>query len=137
MQSDIEKISTEKQDLLNRTRNIILKYGWNSTSYQILNPGITRWFSKQNESLIGFISTKGVWVVAGAPVCAAESLREVSKEFEEKGKNEKKYVCYVAAELRLESIYKDSPNHSKVLLGAQPVWQPKNWARITAKNKSL
>jgi hypothetical protein len=30
---------------LDRTRRIILKHGWNTTSYQILNPGIRRWFS--------------------------------------------------------------------------------------------
>lgn len=137
MQSDIEKISIEKQDLLDRVRKIILKHGWNSTSYQILNPGITRWFSKKNEALIGFISTHGVWIVAGAPVCSRESLEEVATEFEKEAQDDNKYVCYVAAELRLESIYKNSCTHSKVLLGAQPVWQPKNWESIVSQNKSL
>ena len=137
MHTNIEKISPEKRQLLNQARNIILKYGWNTTSYQILNPGISRWFSSVNESLIGFISTHGVWVVAGAPVCNSDYLAETALEFEKLAKAQNKYVCYVAAEYRLEKIYKHSADHAKVLLGAQPVWQPKNWTGIIAGNKSL
>ena len=51
------------------------------------------------------------------------------------GNNER--VCYFCAEARLESIYSESENHSKFLLGAQPVWQPKNWAEIIKTHKSL
>lgn len=137
MQSAIEQTKTKNPALLVRARELILRYGWNSTSYQILNPGIARWFSAKNEALIGFIGANRVRVVAGAPVCAQEVLTEVTAEFEREAKQEKQSVCYLAAEMRLESIYKDSSTHSKVLLGAQPVWQPNNWANIVAKHKSL
>lgn len=122
---------------IERTRRIVLRYGWNTTSYQILNPGIRRWFSAANDSVVGFIAAAGVRVVAGAPVCARERLEMVVSEFEGDAEQNNQSVCYFAAEARLESVLKNSQTHAKILLGAQPVWEPRNWAAIVAKHKSL
>lgn len=120
-----------------RTREIILNYGWNSTSYQIINPGIGRWFSRLNDSVVGFSSCNKRRIVAGAPVCLKERLPEVAAEFEKDSAQNGERVCYFCAEARLESVYADSSDHAKVLLGAQPVWKPSNWAEIISKHKSL
>lgn len=120
-----------------RARRLILKYGWNSTSYQIINPGIRHWFSQVNEAVVGFIECGGVRVVAGAPVCAADKLTETAAEFERDAADNGARVCYFCAESRLESLYADSPNHAKMLLGAQPVWRPQSWANIVVRHKSL
>ena len=120
-----------------RARRIILAHGWNSTSYQIINPGIEHWFARKYEAVVGFVACRGVRVVAGAPVCANESLSEVAAEFENDAAQTGERVCYFCAEARLESIYSDSLSHSKILLGAQPIWQPKNWAEIVRRHKSL
>ena len=122
---------------LERTRELILTHGWNTTSYQILNPGIRRWFSAANDAVVGFVTAVGVRVVAGAPVCARERLENIVAEFEADTAQKNERVCYFAAEARLESVCKDSPDYSKILLGAQPVWQPRNWAAIVATHKSL
>jgi phosphatidylglycerol lysyltransferase len=123
--------------LLKRARELVLKYGWNSTSYQVINPGIRHWFSQKNDAVVGFVSSRRVRVAAGAPICAEERLREVAAEFETDAARAKEKVCYFCAEARLESIYLNSAAHAKMLLGAQPVWQPKDWAKIVAKHKSL
>ncbi len=129
---------TSKEILpLERTRRIILKYGWNTTSYQILNPGIRRWFSAANDAVVGFVAAVGVRVVAGAPVCAREQLPKVVGDFEDDAAQSNETVCYFAAEARLESVLKNSRTHAKILLGAQPVWQPRNWAEIVSAHKSL
>jgi phosphatidylglycerol lysyltransferase len=120
-----------------RVREIVLAYGWNSTSYQIINPGINHWYSRANDAVVGFVACHGVRVVAGAPICAEQRLEEVSKEFEHEAAQNGESVCYFCAEARLEAVYKNSPDHSKILLGAQPVWQPKNWANLIANHKSL
>lgn len=120
-----------------RVRDIILTYGWNSTSYQIINPGISYWFSEGGDAVVGFVSCAGVRVVAGAPVCAESRLAEVAAEFEMDAAHLNERVCYLAAESRLEAIYKNLPKYTEVLLGAQPVWQPSEWNSIIAENKSL
>jgi phosphatidylglycerol lysyltransferase len=137
MPSEIAKNEARDPAALARARELILSYGWNSTSYQILNPGIKRWFASRGDALIGYVAAAGVRVVAGAPVCAAERLRAVADEFEGEASARGEPVCYLAAEARLESIYQDSPAHARILLGAQPVWQPKNWAQIVRAHKSL
>ena len=119
------------------TRQLVLTYGWNSTSYQIVNPGIHHWFSAQRDSVVGFVTANSVRVVVGAPVCDKERLPEIIAEFESDAARMNERVCYVCAEARLESIITGSKNHAKVLLGAQPVWNPHYWDEMLKKNKSL
>ncbi len=133
----LSDVTRQESSSLARTRQLVLAHGWNSTSYQIINPGIEHWFAKTNEAVVGFVSCRGVRVVAGAPVCAGKNLKEVAFEFERDAAKVGERVCYFCAEARLESVYADSPQHAKVLLGAQPVWQPHNWVNLVAKHKSL
>lgn len=127
----------ESSSLLKKVRDIILTYGWNSTSYQIINPGISYWFSAEGDAVVGFVTCAGVRVVAGAPVCAESRLSEVATKFERDAARMNERVCYLAAESRLEAIYKNQPKYTEVLLGAQPVWEPSEWKGIIAENKSL
>lgn len=120
-----------------QARDLVLAHGWNSTSYQILNPGISRWFSSGNNAVAGFTKANRVRVVVGAPVCAVAELRQVANEFEGEASQNRERVCYFAAEARLESVYSESPGHSKFLLGAQPVWDPADWAPIVGNHRSL
>lgn len=120
-----------------RAREIVLAHGWNSTSYQILNPGIERWFGADKQAVIGYISSAGVRVVAGAPVCERSELRGIAREFESDAAADGERVCYFAAETRLESVYTGSGAHARVLLGAQPVWDPADWSGIIETHASL
>ncbi|MGE5727799.1 MAG: hypothetical protein ACM34L_04290, partial [Gemmatimonas sp.] len=63
---------------LHRARELVLEHGWNATAYQILNPGIAHWFCAGGDAVIGYVRRNGVRVVAGAPVCAPERLRDVA-----------------------------------------------------------
>ena len=115
-----------------------MRYGWNSTAYQIINPGIAHWFAAANDAIVGFVSAGGMRVVVGAPVCAENRLREVVREFERDAADAGKRVCYVCAEGRMESFCDaNAATHTKILLGAQPIWTPDNWAAIVARHKSL
>jgi phosphatidylglycerol lysyltransferase len=120
-----------------RARELVLEHGWNSTSFQIVNPGIKRWFSRSGDAVIGYVTSNGVRVVAGAPVCDKERLADVAAKFEDAARRKHEHVCYFAAETRLESLLSASPNHSKVLLGAQPTWHPAFWQENIARHKSL
>jgi len=122
---------------LQRARDLVMQHGWNATAYQIINPGMTLWFSAAGDAVIGFVPYRRVRVVAGAPVCSRERLREVAAEFEDEAARAGFRVCYFGAEARVEALHKDSPRHSLVLLGAQPTWHPRDWPKTLANHASL
>jgi len=120
-----------------RARAIVLRYGWNATSYQILNPGIALWFSDGGDAVVGYARAGGVRVVAGAPVCPGERLAAVAAEFEHDAARAGDRTCYFGAEARLERVYGADPESAFVVLGAQPVWDPARWPEGVARHASL
>src|SRR5680860_1325841 len=96
---------------LARVRSLILEYGWNSTCYQILNPGIAHWISEDGDAVVGYVERGRVRVVAGAPVCAPERLEEIADAFERATAAEGASVCYFGAEARLELLRRRSSSH--------------------------
>lgn len=122
---------------MQQVREIVLRHGWNATAYQIINPGIRHWFSTEHDAAVGFVEHGSVRVVAGAPVCSEGALLSVIDEFERAAAREKKRVCYFGAETRLETICRNRPVHSSVLLGAQPAWRPEAWQRMLGSHPSL
>lgn len=120
-----------------RARELVMRYGWNTTCFQIVNPGIEYWFGPDGDSVVGFVSSKKVRVVAGAPVSEEKKLYQVSQLFEEESAALGCSVCYFGAEGRLDKLYHHSATHSSVLLGAQPVWKPADWPSVVAAHSSL
>jgi phosphatidylglycerol lysyltransferase len=120
-----------------RARALVLRFGWNATAYQILNPGIELWFSSAGDGVVGFVRHGGVVVVGGAPVCDADRLDAVAAEFVAEAHARGKRVCYFGAGARLDDRYVNDAAWSRVLLGAQPVWDPHDWSTVIAKRKSL
>jgi phosphatidylglycerol lysyltransferase len=114
-----------------------MSYGWNATSCQILNPGIDHWFSSTNKAVVGYTRRNGLLAVAGAPVCAPELLADACAEFEAYAHGIGCRVCYVCAEDRLRNLLAASPPHAEVVLGAQPVWDPRTWTGLVQKQASL
>lgn len=127
---------TQKPEYL-RARQLVLKHGWNTTCFQIVNPGIEYWFGDDGESVVGYVTSGKSRVVAGAPVCGEASLPAVVEAFERDARAAGLGVCYFGAEARLESVLHGSKGHARVLLGAQPVWHPSKWPAIMAGRASL
>lgn len=125
------------RDNFGRARDLVIKYGWNSTCFQIVNPGMEYWFGPDGESVVGYVSSGEVRVVAGAPVCSFKDLKNITAQFEADTAEHNKTVCYFGAEGRLESLFRNSTDHSFVLLGAQPVWHPAHWAGLVSRHSSL
>jgi lysylphosphatidylglycerol synthetase-like protein (DUF2156 family) len=125
------------EDEIRRARALILEYGWNATAYQILNPGIALWFSAGGDGVVGFVRHRSTLVVGGAPVCALDRLGDVAAEFVAHARRNGHRVCYFGAGDRLESLYANDAAWSRVLLGAQPVWDPREWSSAIARRSSL
>ncbi len=128
---------TEPDGDLARARELVLRHGWNATAYQILNPGISLWFGRDGDAVAGYATWGRVRVVAGAPICAPERLLEVAAEFEADARGAGNGVCYFGAGSRLEVSLGDAPGYARILLGAQPSWDPATWSGILAGRPSL
>lgn len=120
-----------------RARELILAHGWNATAYQILNPGIEHWFSRDGQAVIGYVTQARTRVVAGAPVCRAGGLAAVVAEFGAASAAMGLHVCYFGAGSRLEELLMPTGRWSSASLGAQPSWDPKSWPAIVASRASL
>lgn len=120
-----------------RARELVLQHGWNTTSYQILNPGFSYWFDPTGDAVAGVVPAGRVWVVGGAPVCAAHRLTEVSRQLEHDAHRVGARVCYVAAQRRLEEARGDDADVATLRLGAEPFWDPRRWPEILAGHASL
>jgi phosphatidylglycerol lysyltransferase len=122
---------------LAQARALILQHGWNSTVYQLLNPGIRLWFSRAGDAVVGYSAQRRRWLVVGAPVCAETRLPAVAREFEADAARGGARTLYFASEARLEAVYRGAPTHTRILLGAQPVWNPQTWAQTFEAQASL
>ncbi len=120
-----------------QARDLVMQHGWNATAYQIVNPGIDLWFSSGGDAVVGYVKRASIRVVAGAPVSSLERLPAVVEEFETAAADRNEGVCYFGAEGRLEAVARASPQHSTVLLGAQPAWIPATWSQKVEAHSSL
>jgi phosphatidylglycerol lysyltransferase len=120
-----------------RARQLVMAHGWNSTAYQILNPGMLHWFNAAGTAVIGYQRRGHYLLAAGAPVCPANLLPAVAGEFETFAREQRCRVCYVCAGDRLREAFEGSPEYSVVALGAQPVWRPGEWNEMILSHASL
>lgn len=120
-----------------RARELVLCYGWNATSYQLVNKGISHWFSWQKDAVVGFVRKNGVRVVAGAPVCHEARLPDVIAEWERDATSHGERVCYFGAAGRLHELLSAKRGYAIVTLGAQPVWNPQAWPDMMRDHASL
>jgi phosphatidylglycerol lysyltransferase len=118
-------------------RELVTSYGWNATSCQILNPGIEHWFSSTAPAVVGYTQRGKTLNVAGAPVCARQDLADACADFELYASRRDKRVCYVCAEGRMHDLLVGSRNHSIIVMGAQPVWDPSSWVELVKGHASL
>jgi phosphatidylglycerol lysyltransferase len=120
-----------------QARELVLRHGWNAMAYQILNPGIRYWFSRDGEAVVGYVCAGGYRVVAGAPVCPPERLAEAAAGFAADTRRAGRRLCYFGAEDRMIGVLAAQGPVSALLLGAQPVWNPRHWHAILRGKASL
>jgi phosphatidylglycerol lysyltransferase len=122
---------------LQRARDLVLRWGWNAMAYQILNPGMRLWFSRDGEGVAGYVCANRYRVVAGAPVCPPGRLPEIASEFAADTHRARHRLCYFGAQDRMLDLPAAEGPGSALLLGAQPVWNPGRWHALLAGKASL
>jgi phosphatidylglycerol lysyltransferase len=132
---------------LAHVRDLVLAHGWNSTAYQILNPGIEHWLPPAGDAVVGFVRQRRRWIAAGAPVCAESDLSATAAAFEAAagagdgrdargGDRAAARVCYFCVADRLRRALEPG-GHAAVAIGAEPVWDPRGWADRVGRRSSL
>lgn len=106
-------------------------------AYQILNPGMRYWFAPDYTGVVGYVVVSGYHVVAGAPICSPEQSARVAAAFEHDTRLLGRRVCYFGAQDRLAGMLGQRGPIARVLLGAQPVWEPGAWGGIVDTKASL
>ena len=129
-----DSISTAERE---RARSLVLRLGWNATAYQILNPGMRRWYAAAGDAVAGYVVHGRRWIVAGAPVCTPERLPDVAAELDHDCAAAGARTIYFGAGTRLEQVLSARGHHRPLLIGAQPVWDAGSWPSISRAKASL
>ena len=116
---------------------IVRKWGWNVTAYQILNPGFELWINSDLDAAIGYIERHRIRVVGGAPVCADAQLQRVVAAFEDDAARAGCGVVYFCAEQRLAELAASDVSRITFPVGAQPMWAPADLLSEFAHHASL
>ncbi len=86
---------------------------------------------------MGYVDRGRVRVAAGNPVCAMADLSEVTAAFERASAESGRRVCYLGADEALARVCASSPRHARIVVGAQPIVDPRNWSHTIAGHASL
>ena len=122
---------------LDRVRRLVLAHGWNTTCFQLLNPGLTYWFPERGDAVVGYVRHGRWWVVAGAPVAPEGRWPEVVAELTAAARDAGARLAFFAAERRLEGLLEPGGGWARLRLGAQPVFDPQRWEVALAGHASL
>ncbi len=114
-----------------RVLDLLRKHGHNTTSFQILEPGLHYWFD--DDACVAYADTGGAWVVAGAPVAAREREVEVMTRFAEAARAAGKRVRFFG----LEDDVSTQSAFACLHVGEQPVWDPQEWGDALRRKRSL
>ncbi len=116
-----------------RVLQLLKRYGWNATSFQVLEPGFCYWFDEAHEACVAYVDTGGAWVVAGAPIAQPEHLSQVVAGFEAAARAAGRRVCFFATERR----FVEATLVEAIPIGEQPVWDPRRWEETVRSSRSL
>ncbi len=123
--------TSQTDDARKRVLDLLRVYGWNSTSFQVLEPGFLYWF--HDGGCVAYVDTGGAWVAAGAPITAKADLAAAAEHFVEAAREAGRRACFFAVERR----FADLAGLDSFLIGEQPVWDPESWSESLKASKSL
>jgi phosphatidylglycerol lysyltransferase len=107
-------------------------HGWNATSFQVLEAGFSYWF-QSDTACVAYVDTGGAWVAAGAPIAAEGRLSEVARAFVSAAREQGRSACFFGTEERF--VGQAGLDH--LLIGEQPVWDPRAWPSTLGQTPSL
>jgi phosphatidylglycerol lysyltransferase len=115
-----------------RVLAVLRRFGWNATSFQILEPGFEYWFDGA-DACVAYVDTGRAWVAAGAPIAAEATLTGVAHAFVRAAREHGRRALFFATEHR----FVEASGLCSTLIGEQPSWDPAEWGRTLEGSASL
>lgn len=116
-----------------RLLDLLRRHGWNSTSFQVIEPDCHYWFDLESDAAVAYLDTGAAWVVAGAPIAPIDRCGEVTERFAGEAKRHGKRIVFFATEPRFLQC---APMRS-LAIGEQPSWDPRLWEERHRGHRSL
>ncbi len=111
----------------------VLAHGRTATAFRAMCSDLATWDAPDHDGVVAYVPTRGAMVAAGEPVAPLEALVPVAEGFMAHARSRGKRPSFFATEGRLAS----SSALQRLLIGAQPVWNPQRWAAHVASHRSL
>jgi phosphatidylglycerol lysyltransferase len=115
-----------------RVLRLVRQYGWNATSFQVLEPGFRHHFAGP-DACVAYVDTGRAWVAAGAPLCDPAAFADAAASFVAAAHAAGRRACFFGTE---ERFVRSVPLRS-LLVGEQAVWEPGAWDETLARTRSL
>jgi phosphatidylglycerol lysyltransferase len=115
-----------------RVLALLRRHGFNTTSFQALEDGITYWWHDE-DACVAYADDGAAWVAAGAPIAAEVRLEDVARAFAGVARASGRRAVFFASQERLAA----STHFSSVPVGLQPVWDPREWSRVAESSRSF
>jgi phosphatidylglycerol lysyltransferase len=123
---------SDQQENRWRALALLRRYGWNSTSFQILEPGFLYWFDG-DDACVAYLDTGRAWVAAGAPVAPLDRVAAAALSFVRAAATHHRRACFFGTEDRFVTTVP----FAAMRIGEQPSWDPANWEKILRGSRSL
>ncbi|MEY2936187.1 MAG: hypothetical protein RL033_6936 [Pseudomonadota bacterium] len=124
-------VELKEQAARERVLALLRAFGWNATSFQLLEPGLRYWFHEHG--CVAYVDTGRAWVAGGAPLAPEHQLRNVAEAFVQAARAERRSALFFATEERFVA----QARYRQLLIGEQPDWDPQRWAASVEQNPGL
>jgi lysylphosphatidylglycerol synthetase-like protein (DUF2156 family) len=113
---------------------LVRRYGWNATSFQVLEPGYRYFFDGgDGDACVAYVDTGSAWVAGGAPLAREDRMAAVAEAFIAAARAAGRRACLFATEERFTA---QAPLRS-LPVGEQAVWDPADWPAALARGRRL
>lgn len=120
-----------------RVLNLLRKYGQNVYSFEILEPGLSYWFSADGDAVVGYVDRGFHWVSLCGPVCAEERIREISNAFAQAAKEHLRGTAFFSVTQRFVTAMGDNSGFDFLQIGEQPCWDPRRWSEVWEQSRKV
>ncbi len=119
-------------DQRQRALQLLRRFGWNATSFQILQDQFSYWFAG-HRACVAYVDTGQAWVVAGAPVAASDRLDIVAQDFVKEAQRNHRRVVFFGTESR----FARNDAFKSIFIGRQPTFEAEGWPSLVNSHPRL